>query len=177
MPGNFIRPGDSNLLKVRQALPQAAGATLMTLKPWLVACIAIFAAAPALAEPSPTKPLKLNLPLQFIPGTAPTGHGTAKSDPATQPQPDVARLGDSRDAGVQSPFASLPTCNNKAYKKPRVFGNVALGAFSGSHIEGNYQAGTVSIANALGSCNHPSGGITFSFGFGRENINGYGWPR
>lgn len=149
----------------------------MTLKPWLVACIAIFAAAPALAKPPATKPLNLNLPLQFTPTTATTGHGAAKSDPATKPQPLIARLGDSRDTGVQSPYAYLPRCNNKAYKKPRVFGNVALGAFSGSHIEGNYQAGTVSIANALGSCNHPSGGVTFSFGFGRENINGYGWPR
>ena len=148
----------------------------MILKPWLTACIAIVAATPALAQSSSAKPLDLNLPLQFTPATASTAHGTAKSAPASKPRQHGAHPDNTRATGMQPIYAYLPACNNKAYKRPRVFGNVGLGAFSGSHIEGNYQTGTVNIAKALGSCNHPSGGVTFSFGFGRESINGPAWP-
>ena len=147
----------------------------MTLKPWLVACVAIFAATAAMAQPSSATPLNLNLPLQFAPAAASARHGTAKSAPASKPPQHGALPGPVGDTGVQPPYAYLPACNNKAYKKPRVFGSVALGAFSGSHIDGNYQAGTVNVAKALGSCHHPSGGITFSFGFGRETIDGPFW--
>lgn len=149
----------------------------MTLKPWLVACIAIFAATPALAQSSPAKPLNLNLPLQFTPAAASTAHGMAKSTPASKPGQHSTPPDDLPNISVQSPYTYLPGCNNKAYKRPRVSGSVGLGVFSGSHIEGNYQAGMVSIAKALGSCNHPSGGIIFNFGFGRETINGPFWPR
>ncbi|MGA7965040.1 MAG: hypothetical protein WCB49_03975 [Gammaproteobacteria bacterium] len=148
----------------------------MTFKPWLVACIAVFAASSALAQSSPAKPLNLDLPLQFTPAAASTTHGTAKSAPTSKPRQHGAHPDDIRDTGVQLPYANLTACNNQAYKRPRVFGNVALGAFSGSHIEGNYQAGTVSIAKSLGSCSHPSGGIIFNFGFSRQTINGSGWP-
>lgn len=151
----------------------------MIVKPWLVAGIAIFAATPALAKSSHAKPLNLNLPLQFSPVSASTAHGTAKSVPISIPRKHDAHLSDTRDTGdthLRPPSTYQPTCNNKAYKKPRFFGNVGLGAFSGSHIEGNYEAGRVSVAKALGSCSHPSGGIIFSFGFGHETINGPGWP-
>lgn len=144
----------------------------MTLKPWLVACAAIFAATPALAQSSPAKPLNLNLPLQLTPSAASTTHGAAKFAPASTRRQHGARPDDTRGTDIQPPYAYLPACNDKAYKRARVFGSAGLGAFSGSHIEGNYQTGTVGIAKALGSCDHPSGGITFSFGFGRETING-----
>ena len=149
----------------------------MTLKPWLIACIALFAATPALAHSSSARPLNLDLPLPFTPAAAGTTHGAAKSARASKPRPHSAHLDDSRDTGMETPYASLPTCDNEAYKKPRVFGNVELGAFSGSHIDGNYEAGRVSVGNALGNCNHPSGGITVSFGFGRATINGPSRPR
>ncbi|MGH9436884.1 MAG: hypothetical protein ACRD22_03090 [Terriglobia bacterium] len=149
----------------------------MTLKPWLVACIAIFAATPALAQSSSAKPLNLNLDLKFTPRAASTTHGKAKSTPASKPRPHGAHPADTRDTDPPPPYAYLTTCNNKAYTKPRVFGGVGLGVFSGSHIEGNYQAGTVGVAKALGSCNHPSGDIVFSFGFERGTINGPFWHR
>lgn len=161
----------------------------MILKPWFAACIAIFAAAPALAQLPSAKPLNLNLPLQYTPATASSTHGTAKSAPASKSrqhaaQPDAARDPDGRPPYVHDPNAPpphvhvyAPACNNQAYKRPRVFGSVGLGVFSGSHIEGNYQTGTVSIAKALGSCYHPTGGIIFTIGFGRETINGPFWPR
>lgn len=148
----------------------------MTLKPWLVACIAIFAATPALAQPSSATPLNLTLPLQFAPAAASTAHGTAKAAPASKTRRPGALPDETHDIGLRAPYAYLPACDNKAYKRPRVFGGVGLGVFSGSDIEGNYQTGTVSIAKALGTCIHPSGGITFTFGFGRETINGRYWP-
>ncbi|MGH8128762.1 MAG: hypothetical protein ACRETC_10485 [Gammaproteobacteria bacterium] len=149
----------------------------MTLKPWLVACIAIFAAAPALAQSPPAKPLNLDLDLQFTPATASTTHGKAKVAPASKPRQQGAHPDDTRDTAVQPPYAYPPACDNKAYKKPQIFGNVELGAFAGSHFEGSYQAVMVGIAKALGSCDHPSGNIIFSLGVGRETINGPGWPR
>ncbi len=150
----------------------------MTFKPWIVTCIAIFAATPAWAQSSSTRPLNLNLPLQFTgPAAASTSHGKTKSALPSQPPKQVARAGDTRNTDMQPPTGIQPACNNKAYKSPRVFGNVGLGAFSGSGIEGNYQVGRVSVAKPLGSCSHPSGGIIFSFGFGRTSINGPSWPR
>lgn len=156
-------------------------------KPWFAACIALFVATPALAQSSPAKPLNLNLPLQYAPAAASTKHGTAKSVPTSKSRHHAAQPGTTRDPDArppytrdpnpQPPYVYAPTCNNKAYKRPRVFGSVGLGVFSGSHIEGNYQAGSVSIAKALGSCYHPDGGIIFSFGFARETMNGPFWPR
>ena len=148
----------------------------MTRKPWLVACIAIFAAAPALAKSTPAKPLNLNLPLQFSRPSASATHGTAKPTPTSKPKPHVANPARTWKPPVPPPYAFMPACNNKAYKKPHMFGSAGIGVFSGSDIEGNYETGTVSVAKALGSCSHPSGGITFSLGFGRETINGPGWP-
>lgn len=148
----------------------------MIVKPWLVAGIAIFAAAPALAKLPHAKPLDLNLPFQFSPAAASTAHGTAKSAPTSLPRQHNAHLGDTRGIHLRPPLTYLPACNNKAYKKTHVFGSVGMGVFSGSHINGNYEAGRVNIAKALGSCSHPSGGLIFSFGFGRQTVNGPWWP-
>lgn len=145
-------------------------------RPWLVACIAVFAAAPALAASSPAKPLDLSLPLQFVPAPASTTHGASKSAPATKPRRHGAQPDPLGATGMQPPDAFLSACNNKAYKKSRVFGNATVGAFSGSQVEGNYQAGRVGVAQALGSCSHPSGGIIFSVGFSRASVNGPYWP-
>lgn len=148
----------------------------MPLRSWLVACIAIFAATPAVAQSSSAKPLNLNLPLQFSAAPASTTHGSKQSLQASKPRQNRTQPGDTRYADLPPPYAFPPGCNNEAYKKPHVFGSATVGAFAGSHIEGNSQATTVSIAKALGSCNHPSGGIIFNFGFSRQTINGSGWP-
>ena len=148
----------------------------MILKPWFVTCIAILAATPALARSASASPLHLSLPLQFAPAAASTAHGTAKPVPPVKNRQHDAPPAKTHVTDAQPPFPILPACNNKAYKKTHVFGSVGMGVFSGSDINGNYEAGRVNVAKALGSCSHPSGGLIFSFGFGRQTVNGPWWP-
>jgi hypothetical protein len=45
-----------------------------------------------------------------------------------------------------------------------VHGSVTTGVVSGNHFSGGYTGGGVTISQAFGSCEHPSGGMSISVG-------------
>lgn len=58
-----------------------------------------------------------------------------------------------------------PHCDDATYNKPQVHGSVTTGVVSASHGgSGSYQGGAVSLSQAFGSCEHPTGGVSISVG-------------
>ncbi|WP_267223805.1 hypothetical protein [Dyella silvae] len=56
------------------------------------------------------------------------------------------------------------TCDDATYNQPQVHGAVGVGVESGKHMSGSYTGGSVTLSQAFGSCEHPSGGMNISVG-------------
>lgn len=126
--------------------------------------------ATALATPawpqSASQPLNLKLPPSDLPATA----GSAPK-PASAPG---VYYGDTSGRTAADEEVAVDDCDDATYNQPQVHGSVGMGVMSGSHVDGNYQRGTVSIGKAFGSCDHPTGGISVSVGADSGHFPGRG---
>lgn len=111
---------------------------------------------------STAKPLNLKLPPSDIPAAA-----SSTATPRTHDAPG-AYYGDTsgRMGNAEVARDTQPDCDDSTYNQPQVHGSVGMGVMGGSHMSGNYQAGSVNISKAFGSCDEPSGGISISVGTG-----------
>ncbi|HET6555113.1 MAG TPA: hypothetical protein VFG49_16430 [Dyella sp.] len=93
---------------------------------------------------------------------ASTGGGNsayAKDPPGTYYGDTSGRLGDSQ-AALSQPAAVV--CDDATYNQPQVHGAVGMGVVSGRHTSGSYTGGAVTMSQAFGSCEHPTGGVSIS---------------
>ncbi|MGA7438825.1 MAG: hypothetical protein WBW32_11945 [Luteibacter sp.] len=140
-------------------------------------------AGAAMAQDAARQPLNLNLPPNYVPAasstaTAPasassvaaTGSKNGKESVAVTPahpkDPPGTYYGDTSGqiAGADVEDDG-PRCDDATYNKPQVHGSVSTGVVSASHGgSGSYQGGAVSLSQAFGSCEHPTGGVSISVG-------------
>jgi hypothetical protein len=138
-----------------------------------------------------SKPLNLRLPADYVPapastaaapasassvaGTAPKNGGTNVAVTPTRPKdPPGAYYGDTsgRMANTETD-SGAPRCDDATYNKPQVHGSITTGVVSASHGgSGSYQGGAVSLSQAFGSCEHPTGGVSISVGGMNNNFGG-----
>ncbi len=85
----------------------------------------------------------------------------AKDPPGTYYGDTSGRLGDSQAALGQPPAV---TCDDATYNQPQVHGEVGMGVMSGRHVSSSYTGGGVTLSQAFGSCQHPTGGMSISVG-------------
>ncbi|WP_285405602.1 hypothetical protein [Luteibacter sp. ME-Dv--P-043b] len=168
------------------------------MKPFLALVALSLAATATMAQDTP-RPLNLRLPADYTPAPASTAPAPAKSAdagvaadpkaPAVAPKngggsvavtssrpldPPGTYYGDTsgRMTGVEGDDGS-PRCDDASYNTPQVHGSVSTGVVSASHGgSGSYQAGAVSLSQAFGSCEHPSGGVSISVGAGQGHFGG-----
>jgi hypothetical protein len=138
-----------------------------------------------------SKPLNLRLPADYVPapastaaapasassvaGTAPKNGGANVAVTPTRPKdPPGAYYGDTsgRMANTETD-SGAPRCDDATYNKPQVHGSITTGVVSASHGgSGSYQGGAVSLSQAFGSCEHPTGGVSISVGGMNNNFGG-----
>jgi hypothetical protein len=87
--------------------------------------------------------------------------GYAKDPPGTYYGDTSGAVGDTQAAPSQSPTV---TCDDATYNQPQVHGAVTTGVVSGNHFSGGYTGGGVTLSQAFGSCEHPTGGMSISVG-------------
>jgi len=113
-----------------------------------------------------------------VPAQAPA---TIQPPPANSTSPDThynetanqfVDAADSANRPVDAADSGKPTCNEAAYAQPQVHGSVGMGVVAGNHISGNYQTGSVQVMKNLGSCDHPTGGVSLSIDVGQGNFGG-----
>jgi hypothetical protein len=147
-----------------------------------------FLATAAVAQ---EKPLNLRLPPDYVPASSSTAAPPATAQGAAGPA--VTKSGESvavtpsrpkdppgtyyGDTSGRMTGAEVeddgPRCDDATYNKPQVHGSVSTGVVSASHGgSGSYQAGTVSLSQAFGSCEHPTGGVSISVGGGTGHFGG-----
>ncbi|QWT18788.1 hypothetical protein KPL74_13670 [Bacillus sp. NP157] len=145
--------------------------------------LALLAGA-AVAQDAGNKPLNLNLPPNYVPAAssstaaapapassvAASGSKNGKENVAVTPahpkDPPGTYYG---DTSGRMPGADVvddqPRCDDATYNQPQVHGSVSTGVVSASHGgSGSYQGGAVSLSQAFGSCEHPTGGVSISVG-------------
>lgn len=155
------------------------------MKPILaLAALSLLATAAVAQE----KPLNLKLPSDYVPAPASTSAAPATSatpagtksgesvaiTPARPKDPPGTYYGDTsgRMAGADVEDDG-PRCDDATYNKPQVHGSLSTGVVSASHGgSGSYQAGAVSLSQAFGSCEHPTGGVSISVGGGTGHFGG-----
>ena len=140
-----------------------------------------------------SKPLNLRLPSDYVPAPASSAaapaSASASKDAATSPKnggsdvavtptrpkdPPGAYYGDTsgRMANTEAD-SGAPRCDDATYNKPQVHGSITTGVVSASHGgSGSYQGGAVSLSQAFGSCEHPTGGVSISVGGMNNNFGG-----
>lgn len=160
------------------------------MKPILALTALSLLATAAMAQ---EKPLNLRLPADYVPASSsttaappPAGQGTTGTAAVTKSGESVAvtpsrpqdppgtYYGDTsgRMAGADVEDTG-PRCDDATYNNPQVHGSVSTGVVSASHGgSGSYQAGTVSLSQAFGSCEHPTGGVSISVGGGTGHFGG-----
>lgn len=158
------------------------------MKPILALAALSFLATAAVAQ---EKPLNLRLPPDYVPASSstaappaatqgPAGPAVTKSGesvavtPSRPKDPPGTYYGDTsgRMTGAEVEDDG-PRCDDATYNKPQVHGSVSTGVVSASHGgSGSYQAGTVSLSQAFGSCEHPTGGVSISVGGGTGHFGG-----
>lgn len=84
-----------------------------------------------------------------------------KDPPGTYYGDTSGALGDTQAAASAAPAV---TCDDATYNQPQVHGEVGMGVMSGSHMSGSYTGGAVTLSQAFGSCEHPTGGMSISVG-------------
>ncbi|MGN2245811.1 hypothetical protein ACFWZ3_03860 [Frateuria sp. GZRR35] len=127
--------------------------------------LATLLATPAWAQ-STGHPLNLKLPPSDLPAPA-----------STAPKPSSAPgvyYGDHSGRTAADESIATDDCDDATYNQPQVHGSVGMGVMSGSHVDGNYQRGTVSLSKAFGSCDHPTGGVSVSIGAGSGHFHHHG---
>lgn len=137
----------------------------------------------ATAAAAQDKPLNLKLPADYVPAPASTAAAPAGSPsqaapiatksgesvaitPSRPKDPPGTYYGDTsgRMQGVEVADDG-PRCDDATYNKPQVHGSLTTGVVSASHGgSGSYQGGAVSLSQAFGSCEHPTGGVSISVG-------------
>jgi hypothetical protein len=106
--------------------------------------------------------------LTHAPGDLPA---TASTAPAPASAPGVY-YGDHGGRTAADEDVVVDGCDDATYTRPQLHGSVGVGVMSGSHVEGYYQRGSVSLSKAFGSCDHPSGGVSVSIGTGSGHFHG-----
>jgi len=137
---------------MRSQLPLILFAALLTLPAW---------------AQTATRPLNLKLPPSDLPAPASTTSKPAASAPG-------AYYGDTSGRTAADDEATAIDCDDATYNQPQVHGSVGMGVLSGSHMSGDYQRGTVNLSKAFGSCDHPTGGVSFSIGTETGHLHGRG---
>lgn len=84
----------------------------------------------------------------------------AKDPPGTYYGDTSGGLGDTQ----ATPSQPVVTCDDATYNQPQMHGSVGVGVVSGKHMSGSYTGGGVTLSQAFGSCEHPSGGMSISVG-------------
>lgn len=157
--------------------------------------LALAATLLASAAAAQDKPLNLKLPPNYVPAPSSTAAAPASGATGTA-VPTVTKSGESvavtpsrpkdppgtyygdtsgRMEGVDV-ADDVPRCDDATYNKPQVHGSVTTGVVSASHGgSGSYQAGTVSLSQAFGSCDHPTGGVSISVGGGTGHFGRGRW--
>lgn len=88
--------------------------------------------------------------------------GSHASDPPGTYYGDTSgALGDTQAAVSAEP---AQTCDDATYNQAQVHGEVGMGVVSGSHMSGSYTGGAVTLSQAFGSCEHPTGGMSITVG-------------
>ena len=164
--------------------------------------VASVLATSAWAQSAP-QPLNLTLPRDSVSSqtdatTAPARSAEASSTaavpaPAAGGQPSSANsappeshydatanqivdAADSANRPVDAADSGKPACDDATYTQPQVHGSVGMGVVAGNHVSGNYQTGAVQLSKRLGSCDHPTGGMSLSIDVGQGHFNGSrGW--
>ena len=85
----------------------------------------------------------------------------SKDPPGTYYGDTSGAMGDTQAAVGAAPAV---TCDDATYNQPQVHGSVTTGVVAGNHFSGNYTGGGVTLSQAFGSCEHPSGGMSISVG-------------
>lgn len=137
------------------AWAQSAGQPLNLKLPAGVPAASTTAAPPANADTKSTS--NAAGPSQAA-STAPNAY--SKDPPGTY-------YGDTSGAMSNVPSGSgrnVVTCDDATYNQPQLHGAVSTGVVSSNHGSGNWQSGGVTISQALGSCEHPTGGMSISVG-------------
>ena len=140
----------------------------MNIKRYLVVAASLLATT-AWAQ-NAGKPLNLKLPPNDLPAASSTAPKPAT--PKTAGDAPGVYYGDtSGRTGNTEPVAETPDCDDSTYNEPQVHGSVGTGIVTGSHMgTGNWNAGQVSVSQAFGSCDEPSGGVSISVGGSRSHF-------
>lgn len=85
----------------------------------------------------------------------------SKDPPGTYYGDTSGAMGDTQAAMSAAPAV---TCDDATYNQPQVHGSVTTGVVAGNHFSGNYTGGGVTLSQAFGSCEHPTGGMSISVG-------------
>ncbi|MFC4527894.1 hypothetical protein ISN76_05995 [Dyella halodurans] len=105
--------------------------------------------------------------------TASAGTAGSATAPASTPPSAYAKdppgtyYGDTSGAMGDAPAPArqnVVTCDDATYNQPQIHGAVSTGVVASSHGSGNWQSGGVTISQATGSCEHPTGGMSISVG-------------
>ena len=131
-------------------------------------------AAPAWAQAaSPSLNLKLpastSSPQQSEtppPAPIPEPITTTASAPTniTLPEPYDTTYGDRRDAMQEG-------CDDKAYAKPEIHGEVGMGVAASKHASANYETAELDAGKALGSCDDPKGEVSAAIRVTQSRFN------
>ena len=84
-----------------------------------------------------------------------------KDPPGTYYGDTSGALGDTQATVSAEPTV---TCDDATYNQPQVHGSVTTGVVAGNHVSGSYTGGGVTLSQAFGSCEHPTGGMSISVG-------------
>jgi hypothetical protein len=75
------------------------------------------------------------------------------------------------DANPRNRVAGAPACDDSTYNELQVHGSVGAGVVGGNHISGNYQDAVINVSKPLGSCDNPTGDVSFSLGVSKGKFN------
>ncbi len=140
------------------AWAQSAGQPLNLKLPAGVPAASASTAPPAAADTKSTSTATASTqPASTAPAnTTPSAY--SKDPPGTFYGDTTSRLSDS-GAG-----RNVVTCDDATYNQPQIHGAVSTGVVSSNHGSGNWQSGGVTLSQATGSCEHPTGGVSISVG-------------
>ena len=140
------------------AWAQSAGQPLNLKLPAGVSAASASTAPPAAADAKTTSNAAgSSQPASAAPAnTTPAAY--SKDPPGTFYGDTSSGLGDSGSG------RNVVTCDDATYNQPQIHGAVSTGVVSSNHGSGNWQSGGVTLSQATGSCEHPTGGVSISVG-------------
>lgn len=133
------------------------------------------------------QPLNLKLPAGVAPAPGSSAAAPANTaDTATKPADSKATPSTTSATGNTTSYSKDPpgtyygdttgstehdqalagrqavACDDATYNQPQVHGSVGMGVMAGNHVSGSYTGGAVTMSQAFGSCEHPTGGMSIS---------------